>query len=402
MYTKQSLKAQEFSEFDDLNFKESIWCTFETDNKEKVLIGNIYHSPNSDIENTMLLLNILQDDNNKFKHFDKVIITGDFNFPNIKWNDEDLTGKDELFYNALQDGYFVQHVTKPTRHRKDQESNILDLVITHNETDIQTIEHCSPIGKSDHELLKITTNLLKQKIFDEEPIKLNLEKGKYDLFRKFIFNTDWSVLKDFNTEQCWKYIYDKIEEGIKLFIPVKKFSNRKKKPIWSNGHVKKSVKKKYKLYKRWLESENSYDYQIYIKERNETAKLIKKAKKDHEKKIAQKSKENPKMFWNYINSQRKCKESIPVLKGKDGKMYTDNYNKTCILNDFFSSVFTKEDMNNLPNMTPGDKSNNIFISEISNITEENVSIKSKAINLNKSCGPELTVPFTYLFDLSLK
>ena len=60
-------------------------------------------------------------------------------------------------------------------------------MISHNETDIQSIEHCSPIGKSDHELLKITTNLLKQNIFDEEPIRVNLSKGKYYLFLENLY-----------------------------------------------------------------------------------------------------------------------------------------------------------------------------------------------------------------------
>ena len=86
-----------------------------------------------------------------------------------------------------------------------------------------------------------------------------------------------------------------------------------------------------------------------------------------------------------------------------------------ILNDFFSSVFTEEDVNNMPNMTPGEKSNNNFITEVLNINEESVSLKLKSLNPNKSPGPdklyprllkelhsELSIPFTYLFKLSIK
>ena len=169
------------------------------------------------------------------------------------------------------------------------------------------------------------------------------------------------------------------------------------------------------MYKRWLESDNSWVYQNYVKERNLTSKLLKKAKKEHEQKIASKSKENPKVFWNFINQKRKCKENIPALKGRDGVTYTDDYNKTCILNEFFSSVFTVEDKNNIPYMAPGEKSNNIFISDIMNITEETVSLKLKSLNPNKSPGPdkmyprvlkelhqELSIPLTHLFKLSLK
>ena len=417
IYTNQSINAQEYCDFDNLNFKESIWCTFKSKNKENILIGNIYHSGSSNEQNTNTLCTILKDDDNVFSRFDRVIITGDFNYPNIKWPSNcNLSNKDETFYNAIQDGYFIQHVNKATRHRKDQESNILDLVLTQDDADIQDIEHCSPIGKSDHELLKIKTNIIKLRVFNKQSIKYDFRKGNYLAFKKFIADIDWNnILKDFNTEKCWKIIKTKIEEGVKLFIPLRKPSNNKNKKSWFTGEVKKSIKKKYLLYKRWLDSDNSYDYQNYVKERNLATKLIRKAKIDHERKIAENSKENPKIFWNYINSQRKCKESISALVGQDGKIHTENIDKACILNDFFSSVFTKEDTNNIPKMTPGEKSNNIFISDIVNINEENVSLKLKSLNPNKSPGPdkiypiilkelhdELKVPLTYLFKLSLK
>ena len=416
IYTKECLQAQEVTEFEHLNFKESAWCKFETQNNEKVLIGNIYHSPNSNIENTTKLFEILKDESNIFNKFDRIIITGDFNFPNIKWSSDDLTGKDELFYNAIQDGYFIQHVNKPTRHRQHQQSNILDLILTQDETDIQNIEHCSPIGKSDHELLKIRTNIMKPKLNENDSENYNFDKGNYTLFKKYLTDVNWmNILQDSDTKQCWKLIKNIIDNGVSQFIPIRKQSKKKKKPGWFTGPVRKSVKKKYELYKKWINSDNSHDYHVYINERNATNKQIKKAKKEHERKIAEKSKENPKVFWNYINSQRKVKESIPALKSKDGKIYKDDYKKTCILNDFFSSVFTEEDMNNIPKMTPGEKSNNIFISEVLNITEENVSLKLKSLNPNKSPGPdklypkllkelhhELSIPFTYLFKLSVK
>ena len=226
--------------------------------------------------------NIIQDDNNIFKQFDNVIITGDFNYPNIKWNNNNvLSNKDEQFFNAVQDGYFIQHVDKPTRHRKDQESNILDLVLTQSDLDIESIEHCSPLGKSDHELLKIKTTILKLKAFDKESIKYNFDKGNFNAFKKYITDIDWlNKFGSLDAEEVCNIIVTKIEEGIELFIPLRKHSKSKKKPHLT-GEVKKSVKKKYLLYKRWIESNNSHDYRNYIKERNLTSKLIKKAKRDH-------------------------------------------------------------------------------------------------------------------------
>ena len=64
IYTNQSINAQEYCDFDNLNFKESIWCTFKSKNKENILIGNIYHSGSSNEQNTNTLCTILKDDNN--------------------------------------------------------------------------------------------------------------------------------------------------------------------------------------------------------------------------------------------------------------------------------------------------------------------------------------------------
>ena len=65
-------------------------------------------------------------------------------------------------------------------------------------------------------------------------------------------------------------------------------------------------------------------------------------------------------------------------------------------------------------MTPGEKSNNIFVSDIMNINVESVKLKLKSLNPNKSPGPdkisprvlkelhnELALPLAYLFNLSL-
>ena len=212
-----------------------------TSNNEKVLIGNIYHGGSSSEENTNTLCNIIQDDNNIFKQFDNVIITGDFNYPNIKWNNNDvLSHRDDKFYNAVQDGYFIQHVDKPTRHRKDQESNILDLVLTQSDLDIENIEHCSPLGKSDHELLKIKTTILKLKSSDKDSINYNFDKGNFNAFKKYITDIDWlNTFGSLDAEEVCNIIVTKIEEGIDLFIPVRKHSKSKRMPHLT-GEVKKN------------------------------------------------------------------------------------------------------------------------------------------------------------------
>ena len=179
IYVKKVLMAREYKGMETYNFEECTWCQLENGNKEKILVGNVYRSPNSSRENTQKLYDMLGD--NKLDDFDQVIITGDFNFPNTRWDGSNCT--DDI-QEAVRDGFLTKHVDQPTHFRGDNRRNILDLVLTNNEDTIANIEYCSPIGKSHHLLLKIRTNIVKEDGKEEIDLKFCPHKGDYQKFRK--------------------------------------------------------------------------------------------------------------------------------------------------------------------------------------------------------------------------
>ena len=411
IHVKEELNPKICNEFDHLEFSEQVWCTFNSNNNEKILLGNIYRSPNSSEDNSFKILDIIKSE--VFNLYDKIYITGDFNYPSIDWSLSKIVDDEHSFKGALKDAFLIQHIDKPTRIVEGQKQNILDLVITKSEDDIISIDHCGHIGKSDHLLLKITTNILKSKAKNDHTFKYDFKKGDYVAYKQWLSNIDWSILNTLTVEESWKFIHSKLQDGNDLFIPKSEFKNRKKKPPWMNHNVCKSIKKKHALFKKYLESNNSWTYILYIRARNEAARLVKNCKREHQKTIAKQCKVNPKVFWNYINSKRKVKDNIaPLWDGE--KFITDDKGKADILNKFFSSVFTKEDLSNLPNMTAGENSDGIILTDL-RVSQEAVHKKLKSLNPNKSPGPdqlfpkllvelsaELSLPFTILFNSSLE
>ena len=97
-------------------FSESIWCRIPLTNKDCLLFGLIYCSPNSDIGNFNNLCSLhTQAINIGVYH---LLIVGDFNMPHINWNTLCVTSNsicDEAFLTLLDDLLFTQHVTFPTR-----------------------------------------------------------------------------------------------------------------------------------------------------------------------------------------------------------------------------------------------------------------------------------------------
>ena len=71
-------------------------------------------------------------------------------------------------------------------------------------------------------------------------------------------------------------------------------------------------------------------------------------RRDFESKIARNAKDKPKQFWSYTRSRLKTRQKIPPLKKPDGTKANTPKEKADLLNEFFSSVFTIEDTDNIP------------------------------------------------------
>ena len=173
----------------------------------------------------------------------------------------------------------------------------------------------------------------------------------------------------------------------------------------------KLIRKKYHLYKRYKFSKSHYEFQRYIEVRNEAKRQIRKAVKDYEKKISDNCKTNVKGFWKYVNSKLKRSSGISNLNKPDGNLTKDDKEKAEILNSFFTSVFTEENITNIPTLSSRNK--NMFLTDLV-ITKEAVRDKLNNLNINKSMGldgipsiilktlsDELCQPLCKIFNKSL-
>ena len=109
-----------------------------------------------------------------------------------------------------------------------------------------------------------------------------------------------------DVEKQWAIFQEKYNTAVKQCVPVKKVKTNRKiftVPLDSKTLAKK--RKKYKLWKRYLETEDGQIYSEYRKCSNQLRRMTRKIVKIHEKGVAKKAKENPKAFWNYVNKNPK-------------------------------------------------------------------------------------------------
>jgi hypothetical protein len=346
--------------------------------------------------------------------FKNVCIVGDFNFPNIDWIGSWSGEEDSTFIESLRDSFLVQMVKKPTRFREGQTPHILDLVIVNNDSLVSDIEHLCPIGKSDHEVLscKLYIDIGDAQIVDN--IKLNLKKGNYDKIRYDVGKKDWEELNKLSVEECWNVIKNTILSAMENNIPkIINKQNKRPKQKWINTKCKRAIKSKYKLYKRYLITKEGVDYQRYIKVRNKCNSIIKQAKREYEQKVAKDCKNNVKCFWKYVQEKLKVNNGVSPLKTEKGDIVVTDKDKANILNDFFSTVFTKENHKDMPSISEAERSQGFTLADIQ-VTSEAVGKALKNLNPNKAHGPdsipsrvlkelhnELSLPLTILFNKSI-
>ena len=210
---------------------------------------------------------------------------------------------------------------------------------------------------------------------------------------KEMLTLDWeSLLSNSTIEEAYTAFNIKYEEAKKQCVPVgENHENQKfKKPIWMKHSTEKSVKNKHQAWLKYLQTKHPRKKEKYRKMRNKVSHQTKEDRKTFEKKLAEEVKTNNKAFWKYAGSQRKMKKEIPNLKKKDGTLTENDQEKADILNEQFTSIFTKEDIDNIPDFEDIPLANKLTSITI---TEEMVLKQLKSPRIDKSPGPDNIHPF---------
>ena len=102
---------------------------------------------------------------------------------------------------------------------------------------------------------------------------------------------------------------------------------------------------------------------------------------------------NKRQFWKYIKAKRKDTNAISTIM-IDGSPHTDTLSKAEALNKQFKSVFTHEDIDNIPTMATSSDTGNSF-PIMSDITFSSNGIQQALCNLqvNKASGPDSIPPY---------
>lgn len=412
LYIRNDIQADEMSS--TVNDIPAVWCCISLKNQDKLLIGVVYRSPTStETDNNDMLTMISEMVNKKTSH---ILIMGDFNFPGIDWHLLTSNGPatEQLFLESFRNWFLWQHVDHSTRYRAQQTANILDLVMSNEESMVHDMEYNEPVGKSDHLVLNWNYNCYKDHI-NTETVKILYGKGNYSAMRAELGSVNWdAILASKSVDEQWSIIRDKIQSVTDTHVPHRKEFNstsRRRKPLWMNTKVLSRIKKKKTAFEKYKQTKEGKEYIEYTRARNAAKSEIRRAVRDYEKEIAKKAKANPKAFYSLVNSKLKTRTTIGTLNDNGKEINTEN-GKAETFNQFFSSVFTQEDLTQIPHPEAVELKNQLLDVAISREevlellkkvrTDKSPGLDGIHPRILKECAEQLDGPLTILFRNTLQ
>lgn len=333
----------------------------------------------------------------------KVIIVGDLNvnFLNSSNQTKRMT---ELFKRFN----FIQNIKEPTRITRTS-STCLDIVFTNFNTQQLTI-NVRELGLSDHKGVEIAvpislttqsqTFLTRKRIFSRKNISL---------FKLQLQCVDWSrvIAADKNVNQNYNAFHDQLLKILDYCIAKKVVSLRKKKiKPWLSTGLKVSCRNKRLLKLLILQKDSSVLNNYYKGYEKVLKKVVKMAKRLHNIKRMETSKNVTKSMWNIIK-QRTNKINKRITQNIKLKINDTNIEKpdeiANTLNEFFVSVGVTE-TKNIPTgrAVVSPSTNSMYLSPVNQNEMKNIikNLKSKSSfgydefppTLIKQCNDELVEP----------
>jgi len=359
----------------DINYDFNQYCKFRVLTLSDVItIYLVYRPPSSGAENSSKLTDMLGTVENN------AIIIGDFNYPGINWGLKSSTSNSREFLNVCIESNLEQLIDFPT-HTK---GNILDLVLTNCPDRFVSINDIGRLGRSDHSMIFITLFC---------PMQLNKSlrhvylwhRADVGRLRETVNSHDWpNLLHDLEVEEAWSLFKSIITSATEECVP-KTIGKQTSQPVWMNRNLLRLIrckKRRWWKYKDFKTQENLDNYKIM--ERT-VQKSVRNAKKNYERKLSMKEKGNDRAFNSYLKNRLGLRTTIGPLHDIDGSLVIENDDMARILNNFFASVFTRENMGHMPSPAPCSttaKLENVFI------REKDIQAKILKMNSSKSSGPD--------------
>lgn len=338
IYVRDNLQAIPIEDI-NVEYEDIVGCRIGLSDGKALSVVCAYRADsNSAIQNRALLTTI--------RRFcigcDQLLLVGDFNYREIKWDTFVWPHKCDDFMETILDCNLVQRVGDPTRG-----DSILDLIFSSDEDLVSNVSIREGLGTSDHNSVFFDL-LCFAKSHRRRADLFDWNRAKWDKvvpFLKFAL----ADLVDFESvDEMWHTFKYAFEDCKNLFVPKKALSTKRRKPVWADNAAHRAIKRQQNAHRSYLRLRTGRSYENYRVASEMATIEVNRSVARFERFVASNAKSDPKTFWSYVNSKRKAGNNIGPVKRPNGSLTSSDFETAEVFSDFFASVFSSESFVNFP------------------------------------------------------
>ena len=233
------------------------------------------------------------------------ILIGDFNLPEIDWETGQARRASRKVIEAVEDKRLEQLVDFSTHIR----GNVLDLLLTNIPEQILEVEENGRLGHSDHSMILVTV-AVKADARAKATTQPDWNKADWGKMREELARFDWrGQLERKSGQEAWDLLKKMIQAAVDKHVPPRRPRNQNR-PAWLTQQILRAIRKKKRL---WARAKNGEGFEEYRKEEKSVRNMIRNAKRNFEKGIANgsaKDGRDKRKFFAYVKQRTKCRTAV--------------------------------------------------------------------------------------------
>lgn len=350
---------------------------------------------------------------------DILVVTGDFNLPQIGWSIDDenvpclipcnVTSEVETLFTDTLAGLNLSQINGIFNNR----GRLLDLIYT---------------TESDEFLVNRSTNLLKHEnihhpaieiIFETTPayVPCPLDNTLFD-FKK----ANYATLSEFFSSINWEHIWsccDNVDDmvhifyviifiGLEFLVPKKPARLPLNHPPWYNRALLKLKNRKTNAYRMFIRTRLISYHRSYCFYRKKFLGYQKVLHEEYLSRVQNNIKCNPKIFFEYVNMKRKT-TGYPSVMSLDNRTSSSMSDICDLFADFFERTYSSASTSILPPINETNNENPFYL-QLDDVSKGLQKLKTRSLNspdnvpaiVLKQCGESLSKPLLAIFNRSLQ
>ncbi|CAC5378414.1 unnamed protein product [Mytilus coruscus] len=347
VYVKSYLSAKRRCDL-EVNAVESVWLELKLKQNRPFLLGTFYRPPNS----PQHLLNLKEHsfDLALDTGIETILIVGDF-------NDDQMSPRQSRMKEIFTRYGMTQFAEEPTNFCENSAS-IIDLVLSNNSNAVDLVHVGQPFLPANIRYHSPVYGILKFHKPSNTCFKRKIwlyDRGDYDLFLKMLSDVNWNdfIESSNNVDSLVERFSELLIDFASKAIPNKIITVRKTDPPWMNNYIRRTIRKRNRIYKKAKKANSPENWLQFRRSRNKTVNVIRNEKTKFYDKLIGKLRttmSSIKVWWNlayHITNLKSRDMNIPPINLNSTVVIDDDKQKAEAFNDYFASQSNIDDSNKL-------------------------------------------------------